>query len=172
MGVNIVATVVNKSKMMFAARAQKEAVVALDVMNRRIGKRFASEAAKYPPENDGNRPPYPLWERGVGKINASGRISVPSQQMGDNWNVRGIKTPFGGQVTVSNPTTYAPWVHDDVKQANFHARNGWRTMREIANAIGVSVDQESPGQYSATAAPNYMQEARDAIGAFLHNLLK
>ena len=169
--VNIGVYVANKSKLIFANKIAQEAQVELDVMSRRIGRDFANEAAKYPPENEGNRPPAPYWQRGVGMIWGNGTVNPPSQQLGDNWSVRGVRTPFGGVATVSNPVTYAPFVHDNTKQAGFHAARGWRTMSQIAESIDMKIEPVNPLTYTVSEAGNYIRIAADKIRNFMQNVL-
>lgn len=102
-----------------------------------IGAAFVSVAQKYPPENDGNRPPAPYWQRGVGRIGVSGKVTQYSENMKGGWAYRTANEGGDPLLTIRNPTTYAPWVHGDRQQAWFHERNGWPTISEIGDEIGV-----------------------------------
>lgn len=155
---------------MFANKIQQAAQTELEVTSRRIGRDFITEAQKYPPENEGNRPPAPYWQRGVGMVRNSGVVNPSSQQLGDNWQLRGIKTPFGGTVNVLNPVTYAPFVHDDIKQAGFHQARGWRTMSQIAEAIGIDTENIAPENYEATGENSYIRAAAEKIRNFAQSL--
>lgn len=171
MAVDLTAFIANKANAIFANKIERAAQVEMQVMSRRVGRDFITEAQKYPPENEGNRPPTPYWQRGVGMIRGNGVVSPSSQQLGDNWQLRGIKTPFGGTVSVLNPVTYAPFVHDDIKQARFHGARGWKTMSQIAEAIDVKTANVGPGAYNVTDAPRYLRASLEKIRLFIHNQL-
>lgn len=99
---------------------------------------FVTAMQNYPPEGAGNAPPHPFWERGVGRVMASGNISPPSQHFGDSWTTEEVNAPFQNSVVVKNPTTYAKYLIDDNLQTTFHKRAGWRTISQVANSLGIT----------------------------------
>ena len=48
----------------------------------------------------------------------------------DSWKVKPKKSDFA--VEASNTADYAPYVHDDKRQASFHRNAGWKRLAETA----------------------------------------
>lgn len=92
----------------------------------------------YPPESEANRPPYPYWARGVGRIHASGNVDPQSEQYGQSWDLQVRSTTFGTDGRLSNSASYAPWVGARQTQAWFHAARGWPNVEDTADKLGLS----------------------------------
>lgn len=102
---------------------------------------FVQIAQVYPPESEANSAPPPFWQRGVGKIRSVGGTPNPaSQQLGSSWSVTHARQD---EIMITNPTTYAPWVHGNKKQAWFHKLRGWKTVQQMFSMLGIHVDQDN-----------------------------
>jgi hypothetical protein len=87
----------------------------------------------YPPESEGNFPPPPYWERGVGLVGGQGQLYRPSQRYGDSGERWEYNTSTVGDTVTTVATTditYAPYLGDPKRQAGFHARRGWKTTEQ------------------------------------------
>jgi hypothetical protein len=111
-----------------------------------LATEFKIVASTYPPETEANSPPPPYWQRGVGRMTGAGGANPRSQNLGDQWRIEEGRDEF----TVSNPVTYAVWVHDPDKQAEFHKRRGWKTVTQFLKLIGLR--GETPSVVSASTA--------------------
>ena len=80
----------------------------------------------YPPETTANLPPTPYYIRGRGTQTASGNYGN-SERLGTKWNV----TRRGYETRVSNPASYARWVHGE-EQAGAMAEIGWVKLWDTA----------------------------------------
>jgi hypothetical protein len=91
--------------------------------------------APYPPATEANsprdEPPY-WYERGFGTRTKSGKGRRTSETLGRKWSIQPRGT-IGAAVT--NPASYAPYVHDYVEQAWFHAQRGWKTDEEVTRSV-------------------------------------
>lgn len=170
MAVNLTARILSKASLIFANKAEVIAATELDVQNRRMGRDFIREITMYPPEGPGNKPPAPYWERGTGRVHASGKVNPPSQNFKDSWQLNGFKTPFGGQVKVSTVVTYSPYLVDDTKQAWFHKKNGWRTVGAVAQLVGIRTQQQGAGNFAVSDGGGYLQAAQNKIETALRNI--
>ena len=104
-----------------------------------IAREFVVQASIYPSETEANEPPAPYWVRGKGKIGSKGGIIVPSQHLGNSWQI----IPGNSSSVIKNDATYLPWVHGSSKQAWFHKARGWKTIRAIFASIGIVGDEYS-----------------------------
>lgn len=114
--------------------------------NSEKAKSFIDIISEYPPITRGNMPPPPYWSRGRGRVvNKAGMISVPSEHLTESWQIQEFVAPFRSRTTISNPASYAALVvgDDDHKDSQgysqtwFHAENGWLTINEVLNAVGL-----------------------------------
>ena len=80
----------------------------------------------YPPETAANKPPTPYYIRGVGTQTQSSNY-LNSERLGTRWNV----TRRGFQTSVSNPASYARYVHGE-EQAGAMADIGWKKLYDTA----------------------------------------
>ncbi len=80
----------------------------------------------YPPETAANLPPAPYYVRGRGTQTASGNYGN-SERLGTKWNV----TRRGFQTSISNPASYARWVHGE-EQAAAMGAIGWKKLYDTA----------------------------------------
>ena len=91
---------------------------------------------EYPPKTEANRPrTHGGWyERGRGSMyaNKAGAVRVvkSSQMLNRSWSMRHTFTPDSAEVVIGTRATYAPFVHDESRQARFHKARGWRTVQE------------------------------------------
>jgi hypothetical protein len=168
MAVDLRAYVVNKFTAAFSNRIEREAATQIKLTTRRMAIDFVREAQIYPPQNAGNKPPAPYWERGKGLRRRDGSTNPPSQKLDESWT---INSPFGGTAQVDNPVTYAPFVHDGFKQASFHKQRGWRNVVQIGDAIGLEIKQLGTGRYEVSRANSYLQQAADKIGMVLRTMM-
>jgi hypothetical protein len=100
--------------------------------------------AQYPAASEANRPTgYPghWYERGYGPRwarkggGAGGRRT--SETLGRKWTV--AKRNGGLTAVIGNNVSYGPYVQDRGKQAEFHARRGWRTTDDVVEREGEAV---------------------------------
>ena len=82
----------------------------------------------YPPETGANVPPTPYYIRSRGTQTSSVNYGN-SERLGTRWNV----TRRGLQTKISNPVSYAKWVHGE-EQALAMTQKGkkWRKIFEVA----------------------------------------
>lgn len=89
--------------------------------------------SQYPPASEANSPSRGRWyERGYGpkwstKNGVHGRKT--SETLGRKWTVKTLEGGLAAEV--GNNVSYSPYVHDDDKQASFHAARGWKTLEQI-----------------------------------------
>lgn len=100
-----------------------------------------SAMQQYPPESEANRPPYPYWSRGTGRIHASGNVNPVSQRYGDSWELEVRQTKDGAEGMLSNSASYAPWVGSRQSQAWFHRARGWPTIENEAEKRGLTTSK-------------------------------
>ena len=81
----------------------------------------------YPPATGANLPPTPYYIRSKGTQTASVNLGN-SEKLGTKWNV----TRRGLETKISNPASYAKWVHGDDDQADAMDSIGWRKIFEVA----------------------------------------
>lgn len=82
----------------------------------------------YPPATEANQPPVPFYIRGRGMQYKFGNNNK-SQRLGTRWQ----SLPYGNiGMKISNPVTYAPYVHGEEKQSNRMAQIGWRKLFSVA----------------------------------------
>jgi len=97
--------------------------------------------ADYPPASYANVPPGRngrWYVRGFGTRTVTGKAYPTSQNLGRSWvtEVRGVGREVRG--ILGTRVTYAPFVQDAERQAQFHRRRGWPTVQE---ALKVKADE-------------------------------
>lgn len=91
--------------------------------------------AKYPKATAANKPPglngYSWYERGFGTRTVTGKGYPTSETLGKSWTTK--VTPISGGVrgTIGTRASYAPFVQDKTRQAQFHTARGWLTVQEV-----------------------------------------
>jgi hypothetical protein len=82
----------------------------------------------YPGATEANMPPVPFYIRGRGMQYKSGNNNK-SQRLGTRWQ----SIPYGKiGMKISNPVTYAPYVHGEHEQAGHMAKKGWKKLFSVA----------------------------------------
>jgi hypothetical protein len=94
-----------------------------------------SRLNQYPPLSEANTPPgpngYSWYERGYGVQTVTGKGYPVSKVLGRSWTsvVKGEGMDVKG--IIGTPVSYAPFVHDERRQASFHRRRGWQTAQAV-----------------------------------------
>jgi hypothetical protein len=115
--------------------------------------RVRAEVSLYPPTSEANvpKPGHTHYVRGYGPVyvrvgasvstyqNKAGRTAYKvtggakgrktSQMLNRKWSTKYRFTASEAEAIIGNSATYAPYVHDDRKQASFHKVRGWRTAQ-------------------------------------------
>lgn len=160
MGIRLTAKI-KKANTRFSERITKDATIIMETAGRELAREFVDYITVYPPETDGNRPPYPYWRRGTGRIHRNGTVNPSSQKYGTSWNITNKKLIGGGETLAWTNVTYAPYLADPNKQTWFHAKNQWRTTDDALEYIGVS------GRTVSDASPiiqNALNRVREIMG--------
>ena len=89
----------------------------------------------YPPHTAANLPPTPYYIRGQGTQTATKNYGN-SENLGKKWNV----TRRGYETRISNPTSYARYVHGE-EQAEAMAEIGWLKLFETAVKKGKEIQR-------------------------------
>jgi hypothetical protein len=90
---------------------------------------------QYPPSGIANAPKAPgrWYERGYGSKYARRDGTVTgrktSEMLNRSWSMTHTTTAHGVEVRIGNRASYARYVHDEERQAGFHAARGWRTAQ-------------------------------------------
>lgn len=119
------------------------------------GAEIMDWVSTYPAATSANmEKPYPgrWYIRGTGGAYAlkkgGYRVVKTSQMMNRRWSIKSELGTTEAVVTIGNSATYAPYVHDDRKQAGFHKARGWRTVqdavrqfeRKIVTRVSAAID--------------------------------
>jgi len=106
-----------------------------------IGTHVKGKVDKYPASTEANSPREyttggrntwyqrgygPKWARKDGSV--GGRKT--SETLGRRWTVQ--MRDAGRSVVIGNNVSYGPYVQDEENQADFHKRNGWPTIQQVA----------------------------------------
>lgn len=128
---------------------------------------FTSQITEYPPETAGNNPPPPYYSRGVGYIRRGNVINPVSEQFGDNVSFRRlVNSEKEVSVLVSLRPSYSKWLVGSTQQAWFHARNGWKTIRQVLRGLDIDADETTNAAVPAT------QNIRMAVNSAMSKLKK
>ncbi len=145
MTVNITVDKTDFEKFIPALEETNKLVEARLVKNNRVIAEAAVEIlTEYPPVGEGNFPPAPYWERGVGMIGAGGNITEPSRQYGESKERWGYKTAVTGNGVITVASTgvpYAPYVGSPELQTSWHKDRGWKTTDEVEEKINPIAQQ-------------------------------
>ena len=99
---------------------------------------MATELISEPPLAPGNSPPFPIWQRGVGRVFASGKVNPKSARYGGNqstWEKKVVQTTRGATGEMTTRVPYAPYLIDDALQAPWHSGR-WQTVKEVGRKVG------------------------------------
>jgi hypothetical protein len=114
--------------------------------------------SEYPPATAANLPSpgHTHYERGMGSVyvrKTDGKHTVrkTSEMLNRKWSTKYRFTATEAEAIVGNSASYAPYVHDDRKQAAFHARRNWRTVQQA-----ITVNRDKIRQF-------FEQAVRDAV---------
>lgn len=97
----------------------------------------------YPPATEANSPASGHWyQRGYGPkwmTKAGVHGYKTSKILGKSWDTHILEGGMAAEIGTN--VTYAPYVHDDKKQAHFHAARGWKTLQQVADSEGEKVQK-------------------------------
>jgi phage gpG-like protein len=112
----------------------------------------------YPSATEANEPPNPppgtYYKRGTGSIyvyagakvrtrkgkkrvaKGGERVVKPSEMLNRRWSTQYTFTANEATAVIGNSASYAPFVHDETKQARFHGARGWQTAQGVVRQLG------------------------------------
>ena len=104
-----------------------------------VGQHVRDKIKTYPQSTDANSPrdfvpggKNTWYQRGYGPkwVRKDGTVGgrKTTEFLKQSWGVQATNT----QVVIGTKVTYAPYVHDEETQADFHKRRGWKTVQTIA----------------------------------------
>jgi hypothetical protein len=95
-----------------------------------------AEVSQYAPSTSANLPVAgrTFYLRGTGpvyvrKTDGQHTVRKTSQMLNRKWSTKYRFTSNDAEAIIGNNATYAPYVHDERKQARFHKARGWRTAQ-------------------------------------------